>query len=489
MNFVLLLPEIYFFCSLLIFLTYTSILNLSPYYKFPNLFKNNLILLIFILLNVLFLVLNNLNIDSFTISNFFEKNTFTSIVQLLTISFSIIILIVGYPYIINNKINNFELLILFSISIFSLFLLVISVHMTTVYLLLELQGIAFYILTSFNRRNPYSLESGLKYFILGSFSSILLLFGISIIYGFTGLLSFNDINLFLKNIDLYNSNFNFNLISIGFVFILISFLFKFYAAPFHLWISDIYQGAPTVITAFFAVVPFISIFYLFNKILLVVFFKLYVIYNPIIMITIVTSLTLGTFGALYQKKIKRLLAYSSITGIGYFLLLFIYENPIMLQNIYTYILLYSFSLLSIFTLFLQLFLSKDKKYIEQISSLKGLININRGIAIILLFFIFNIAGIPPFSLFIGKLLLLTALAISKNYFFIFITIIITILSCYYYLKLIKIVYFDVSDSKWLLIKNLNYTTSFLLIIFAFLQLYFFLNPSIIFFVKYIVFSI
>lgn len=489
MNFVLLLPEIYFFCSLLIFLTYTSILNLSPYYKFPNLFKNNLILLIFILLNVLFLVLNNLNIDSCTISNFFEKNTFTSIVQLLTISFSIIILIVGYPYIINNKINNFELLILFSISIFSLFLLVISVHMTTVYLLLELQGIAFYILTSFNRRNPYSLESGLKYFILGSFSSILLLFGISIIYGFTGLLSFNDINLFLKNIDLYNSNFNFNLISIGFVFILISFLFKFYAAPFHLWISDIYQGAPTVITAFFAVVPFISIFYLFNKILLVVFFKLYVIYNPIIMITIVTSLTLGTFGALYQKKIKRLLAYSSITGIGYFLLLFIYENPIMLQNIYTYILLYSFSLLSIFTLFLQLFLSKDKKYIEQISSLKGLININRGIAIILLFFIFNIAGIPPFSLFIGKLLLLTALAISKNYFFIFLTIIITILSCYYYLKLIKIVYFDVSDSKWLLIKNLNYTTSFLLIIFAFLQLYFFLNPSIIFFVKYIVFSI
>jgi NADH-quinone oxidoreductase subunit N len=435
------------------------------------------------------LVLNFLNISDFTISNFFYKDTFISILQLITIFFSIILLLIGYSYMINNRINHFEILILFSFAIFSLFFLVTSTHMANMYLLLELQGITFYILTSFNRRNQYSLESGLKYFILGSFSSILLLFGISILYGFTGLLSFTDIYLFLKNTDSFISNFNFNLISIGFIFIIISFLFKFYAAPFHLWIADIYQGAPTVITAFFSVIPFFSIYYLFSKLLIIVFFKLYIIYNPIINLTIIFSLLLGTFGALYQKKIKRLLAYSSITGIGYFLLLFISESPFMLYNIFTYILLYSFSLLSIFSFFLQLFLLKEKKYIEQISLLSGYVNINKYNSLVLLVFFFSIAGIPPFSVFIGKLFLLTALAINKNYFFIFLIIVVTILSCYYYLKLIKIVFFNIGN-KWLLLSNSNFIPSFFLIIFSILHFYFFLNPSILnLYMKYIIFSI
>jgi len=487
--YILLIPEIYFFFGILFLLSYNSILNLSTYYKFPNNFKNNLFMLILLLINVSILVLNYLNISDFTISNFFYKDTFISIIQLITIFFSIILLIVGYSYIINSRINHFEILVLFSFAIFSLFLLVTSIHMTNMYLLLELQGITFYILTSFNRSNQYSLESGLKYFILGSFSSILLLFGITIIYGFTGLLSFTYIYIFLKNIDSFILNFNFNLISIGFLFITISFLFKFYAAPFHLWIADIYQGAPTIITAFFSVIPFISIYYLFSKLLIIVFFKLYVIYNPIINITIILSLVLGTFGALYQKKIKRLLAYSSITGIGYFLLSFVSESPFMLYNISTYILLYSFGLLSIFGLFLQFFIAKEKKYVEQISLLNGYININKFNSFLLLVFFFNIAGIPPFSVFFGKLFLLTALAISKNYFFIFLIIIITIISCYYYLKLIKIIYFNVNNN-WLLIENTNFISSFLLIMFSILHLYFFLDPSLLnVFTKYIIFSI
>jgi NADH-quinone oxidoreductase subunit N len=357
------------------------------------------------------------------------------------------------------------------------------------YLLLELQGISFYILTSFNRKNQYSLESGLKYFILGSFSSILLLFGISLLYGFSGLLSFNEIYFFLKNIDIYISNFNFNLISIAFIFITISFLFKFYAAPFHFWIADIYQGAPTVVTAFFSVIPFFSIYYLFIKLLLIVFFKLYFIYNFIIKIAIVTSLVIGTFGALSQKKIKRLLAYSSITGIGYFLSLFLSESPILLYNIYTYVLLYSFSLLSIFAVFLQLYMKKDKKYIEQFSLLAGYVYINKYISLVLLVFFFSIAGIPPFSLFIGKLFLLTTLAINKNYFFIFLVIFITILSAYYYLRIIKIIFFN-KNNKWIMVSNFDFASSFLISIFVVIHFYFFLNPSILsIFLKYILFSI
>jgi NADH-quinone oxidoreductase subunit N len=487
--YILLIPEIYFFFFLIFYLFYTSIINLSQYYKFPNHYKNNLFILLLSLLNIAFLILNYINISDYSISNYFYKDTFVSILQLFTISFSILLLLVSYSYVKNNNINYFELLILFSFAIFSLCLLITSTHMTTMYLLLELQGISFYILTSFNRKNQYSLESGLKYFILGSFSSILLLFGISLLYGFSGLLSFNEIYFFLKNIDIYISNFNFNLISIAFIFITISFLFKFYAAPFHFWIADIYQGAPTVVTAFFSVIPFFSIYYLFIKLLLIVFFKLYFIYNFIIKIAIVTSLVIGTFGALSQKKIKRLLAYSSITGIGYFLSLFLSESPILLYNIYTYVLLYSFSLLSIFAVFLQLYMKKDKKYIEQFSLLAGYVYINKYISLVLLVFFFSIAGIPPFSLFIGKLFLLTTLAINKNYFFIFLVIFITILSAYYYLRIIKIIFFN-KNNKWIMVSNFDFASSFLISIFVVIHFYFFLNPSILsIFLKYILFSI
>jgi NADH-quinone oxidoreductase subunit N len=487
--YLLLIPEIYFFFFLIFYLFYCSIINLSSFYKFPNHYKHNIYILSLILLNIFFLVFNYINISDYTIFNYYYKDTFISILQLITIFFSFLLIIISYSYVKNIKINHFELLILILFGIFSIFLLVTSIHMISMYLLLELQGITFYILTSFNRNNQYSLESGLKYFILGSFSSILLLFGISLLYGFTGLLSFNDIYLFLKNIDLYFLNFNFNLIIIATLFIIVSFLFKFYAAPFHLWIADIYQGAPTIVTAFFSIIPFFSLYYLFIKLLLVVFFKLNIIFISIFKLAIILSLVIGTLGALYQKKIKRLIAYSSVTNIGYFLSLFLSESPILVYNIYIYILLYSFTLLSLFSLFLQLFLKKENKYIEQFSLLTGYVYINKYISLLFLVFFFSIAGIPPFSLFIGKLFLLTTLAINKNYFFIILIIIITILSCYYYLKIIKIIFFNI-NKKWLFVSNFNFISSFFLVIFAILHFYFFLSPSILnLFMKYIIFSI
>ncbi len=485
----LLLPELYFFFVILFFLLYTTINNLSPFYKFPNLYKNNLFFLILSFINILFFIFNYINISEYSIFNFFYKDTFISILQILTIFFTILLLFVVYSYINNNKLNHFEYFIILLFSVFSLCLLVTCNHMTNMYLLLELQGFSFYVLTAFNRNNQYSVESGLKYFILGSFSSIILLFGISILYGFSGLLSFSEIHLFLQNIDLYSINMSINIISVSFIFITISFLFKLYAAPFHLWVSDIYQGSPMMVTAFFSVIPSFSVFFIFSKLLLVVFYKLYLIYSPILVITIISSFLLGTFGALYQKKIKRLLAYSSITSIGYFLLLFISESPIMLYHIYSYMLLYSFSLLTIFTIFLQLYLKKQNLYVEQFSSLQGYININKFNAAILLFLFFSIAGIPPFSLFIGKLFLLTNLAFEKNFFFIFIILIITILSCYYYLRIIKMIFFN-KNKNWLFINNMDFVSSFLLIIFIVLQLYFFFQPSILtLLLKYSLFSL
>lgn len=487
--YILLIPEIYFLFAILFYIFYTSIINLSSHYKFFNFFNNNLYFFCLILINVFILTCNFINVTDINISNFYYKDTFISILQLFTLSFSIILLLVGRSYIKNTGINNFELLILLLFSIFSIFLIPTSNNIPILYLYLELQGISFYILTASTRKNQYSLESGLKYFILGSFSSILLLIGTNIVYAYSALLNFTDLLLFIKDLDLFVTDYS--LLGVGFIFIIISFLFKFYAAPFHLWVSDIYQGAPTIITAFFSVIPLPSLFYIFSKIVSLTFLKMYMIYNPIFNITIVLSLFIGTLGALYQRKIKKLLAYSSVTSIGYFLSAFIVQSPIMLYNVYIYIFLYSFSLLSIFAVFLQLRITnrREQKYIEQLSLLNGFIYINKYFTYSLLVFFFNIAGIPPFSLFIGKLFLLTSLAFNHNYIMIFIIVLVTILSCFYYVKLIKIMFFN-NPQKLMNLSRPDFISSFIISFFVILNFIFFLNPSIIItLAKFVIFSI
>ncbi len=492
--YLLLIPEIYFIFIVLYYLTYTTIINLSANYSFSNNMKNYVFFLVLSIINIMMLIFNYISIGEFSILQYIQKDTFVSILQLITLFLTLLLIFVMYDYIKKNKFNQFEFFVILFFSILSICLLVTSSNMTNLYLLLELQGFSFYILTAYNKNNQYSVESGLKYYILGSFSSVLLLFGISILYGFTGLLSFKEIEFFLYNLDMYTDTNNINIISVSFLFIVVSFLFKLYAAPFHLWVSDIYQGAPMMVTAFFSTVPLISTFYLFSKIVLNVFYKLNDIYSPVITIAILSSFFLGTFAALYQKKIKRLLAFSTVTSIGYFLILFLSESPMLILNVFTYIALYSFSLFTLFAIFLQLYLFKSNIYIEQFTMLSGYYKKNKFIALLLVFSLFSIAGIPPFSLFIGKLFLLTNLAIMENYFYLFLVIIITLLSCYYYLKIIKIIFFNklknINTNEIFIFANVNFISIFIISLCVLLQLFFFLNPSLLtVFIKYSLFSL
>lgn len=488
MVYLLLLPEIYFIFVVLFFLTYTTIVNLSKTYNFPNNTKNYLFFFILSIINIMLLLFNYIHLGEFNILQYVKKDTFIFFLQLITLFFTVLLSFLMYDYIKINKFNQFELYVLFFFSALSLCLLVTCNHMTSLYLILELQGFSFYILTAYNKNNQYSVESGLKYYILGSFSSILLLFGISLVYGFTGLLSFKEIEIFLNNFDYYINNVSIHLISASFIFILISFLFKLYAAPFHLWVSDIYQGAPMMVTAYFSSVPFISVFFIFSKLLLNTFYVLNIIYSPIIIITIFSSLLLGTFGALFQKKIKRLLAYSTVTSVGYFLTMFISNNFILINSVYTYIFLYSFSLLTLFSIFLQLYLNKKKLYVENISLLNGYFYNNKFMSLLLLFIFFTLAGIPPFSLFIGKLFLLTSIANIQMYQFLFLALLATILSCFYYLKIVKIIYFN-KIKNWNYYSQINFIPAFFISLFIILQFLFFINPSwIIIFFKYNIYS-
>lgn len=476
--YLLLLPEIYFIFLVLFFLTYTTIVNLSKTYSFPNNTKNYLFFFLLCIVNVMFLMLNYINIGEFNILQYIKKDSFISILQLITLFFTFLLSFLMYDYLKNNKFNQFELYVLFLFAALSICLLVICNHMTTLYLVLELQGFSFYILTAYNKNNQYSVESGLKYYILGSFSSVILLFGVSFIYGFTGLLSFKEIEIFLHNFNYYIGNISIHFLHISFLFIMISFLFKLYAAPFHLWVSDIYQGAPTMVTAYFASVPLISTFFIFSKLLLNTFYSFNTVYSPIIAITIVCSIVLGTFGALYQKKIKRLLAYSSVTSIGYFLTMFLSDSGILTTNVFVYIFLYSFSLFTLFSLLLQLFLKKKKISIENISMLSGYFKNNSFISLLFLSIFFTLAGIPPFSLFFGKLFLLTSITYLKMFQFLFIAIVFTILSAFYYLKIVKIIFFN-DYKSWDFFSRINYISAFFISISVLLQLFFFLKPSII----------
>ena len=333
-----------------------------------------------------------------------------------------------------------------------------TIDLLSFYLLLEIQSLCFYMLTAFNKHNQYSVESGLKYFILSSFSSICLLFGFSFIYGITGSFNFFDIYLFFSNQEI-NYNYSYFIINL---LILIAFLFKLYIAPFHLWISDIYQGAPSMTTAYFATITSFPLFYIFIKFFINFFYWIQPFFILFFSILSICSMILGLIGALYQKKIKRLIAFSSVSNIGYLIIGFIQENPQTLSYSITYFLLYMINVTGLFLIFLNLYLSKFNFFLERFTLLSGLINKNKGLALCLILLFFTAAGIPPFSLFLVKILILTGLSYNFYTILLFVLILSAIISSFYYLRIIKIMSFNINN-QWLFLSKISYINYLLLI--------------------------
>jgi NADH-quinone oxidoreductase subunit N len=399
------------------------------------------------------------------------KNTGDIYIKMIIILLSIVFIIYSNFYVKTMKYNTFEYFIVLYFILMSFSFFILAIDVISFYLLLEIQSLSFYLLTALNKRNQYSVESGLKYFILSSFSSVSLLFGFSFLYGLTGTLNINELGLFFINFNLVSGILLVYLLST--LLILLAFLFKLYAAPFHLWISDIYQGAPTMVTAFFGIITALPLFYVFIKYYIFFLFGLeyYIFY--ILFIVSVLSMLMGTFGALYQKKIKRLIAFSSISNIGYVLIGFLQENPLMISHSLTYFILYIINSMGIFLIFLNLYIIKKGFFLERLSLLSGILKQNKILGMSLIIFFFTASGIPPFSLFFGKVLLLTGLSYQVYSIIIFILVITTILSSFYYLRLIKIISFE-NKKKWLYIKPISYINCVLILLLVFFQFIFFL---------------
>ena len=457
-NLNILLPEI--FLTLSIF----SILMIGVFLKNSfNLIFNLSSIIIIITIAIIF---NRPNIEEKIFLDSFTRDAFSNFFKILILISSLFVLNTSKNYITDKKLDKFEYPIIILLSILGMFFMVSSNDIIVFYLGLELQSLSLYILASIDRDNLKSSESGIKYFILSALSSGLLLYGCSLLYGFSG----------STNFDLIANELNKENIGAVFamVFILVGLAFKISAVPFHMWTPDVYEGAPTSITSYFAVVPKVAGLAVLIKFMFIPFSNILSEWQTIIIFISIASMILGAVAAISQKNIKRLLAYSSIGHIGYALAGVATGNVSGYQSAIVYISIYVIMNIGIFScLYL---LKKDGEYKENISDLSGVSKKHPLLAISFLIILFSLAGIPPLGGFFAKFYIFSAVLEQQMFTLAIIGLLATVISAFYYLKIIKIIYFDDSVITFDAVKNKKAQAS--IFISCSILLTFFLYPSI-----------
>lgn len=354
---------------------------------------------------------------------------------------SILLISSAIILILPNNIYNYEFSQLVLLATLGMMLLISSNDLIMLYLSIELISLSSYVLATIRIKSQHSTEAGLKYFLLGALTSGLLLFGMTLLYAFTG--ETNLVNI--ANIIWYTQYET--QISFAILFIFVPLLFKLAAAPFHMWLPDVYEGSPTIVTAYFAIVPKIAILFTLINLTLNIFIPLQKFIIPLFITTAIASLFVGAIGAINQSKIKRLIAYSAILNIGWILIAFIPLSLQSLQAVFIYIILYIIMSINLFTLLLNF---NQHNYITQFSALS---RYNPLLAYTFAFTLLSIAGIPPLAGFFSKYLVLFN-AIQNHYSLLaFIAIIASAISTFYYLRIIKYIFFK--HSQFFYYKHLN----------------------------------
>ena len=396
----------------------------------------------------------------------FTRDAFSNYFKVLILLSSLFVLNSSKDFIVENKLDKFEYPIIILLSILGMFFMVSSNDLILFYLGLELQSLSLYILASIDRDNLRSTESGIKYFVLSALSSGLLLYGCSLLYGFTGSTNFD---LIASQLNKENTGAVFAM-----VFILVGLAFKVSAVPFHMWTPDVYEGAPTSITSYFAVVPKVAGLALLIKFMFIPFSNILLEWQTIIIFISIASMILGAVAAMVQKNFKRLLAYSSIGHIGYALAgvatgaVSGYESAIVYISIYVIMNIGAFSCLYL--------LKKDGQYRENISDLSGISKKHPLLAISFLIILFSLAGVPPLGGFFAKFYVFVAVLEREMYTLAIIGLLTTVMSAFYYLKIIKTIYFD--DSIIAFEQTKNRTAQISIFASCTILITFFLYPSI-----------
>ena len=456
-NFELILPELFLSLSIM------SSLIIGVFKKKSSKLIQNISLVV-LLITAVIIFNETLGINEVKL---FNKSIiidyFSSLMKILTILSAFLVLAISSNYLKIFKIFKIEYPILILSSVLGMMIMISSNDLIVFYMGLELQSLALYVLATFNRDQLKSSEAGLKYFILSALSSGLLLYGCSLIYGFTGSTNFNIIAEQLNSSEYA--------LTFGIVFILVGLAFKISAVPFHMWAPDVYEGSPTSVTLFFTMVPKIAALTVFIRFLYIPFLNLIDQWQTILIFLSIASMLFGAIAAIGQTNLKRLIAYSSIGHVGYTLAGVATGSNEGIQSSVIYISIYVLMNLGLFSCLLMM--KRNNEYYEKIDDLAGLSKNHPLLSISLLIILFSLAGIPPLAGFFAKFYIFKAVIEQSMYFLAIVGLLSTVIAAFYYLRIIKIIYFDEEKEKydrdhsfWLKF-SLSLSTVFILLYFVF----------------------
>lgn len=365
----------------------------------------------------------------------FTVDPFAVFIKALILAGAALTLILSLDYNEHQGIARFEYPVLMLFAVVGMMGMASATNLMMLYLSLELQSLALYVLAAFARDELRSAEAGLKYFVLGALASGLLLYGISLVYGFSGSMDFRVLARALVSPASASPG-----MIVGVVFVIVGLGFKVAAAPFHMWTPDVYEGAPTPVTAFFATAPKIAALALFLRTMYQPFGHLVISWQVLIEIMSIASMVLGAFAAIGQTSFKRLMAYSSIGHVGYALIGLAVGTPVGLRGVLVYLIVYIF--MSAGTWACVIAMRRQGMALEKLDDLSGLGRTDPGLALAIAIFMFSMAGIPPLSGFFGKLYVFLPAVQSGMWTLAVVGVLSSVVASYYYMRVVKVMYFD-----------------------------------------------
>ena len=480
-NFLSVFPEIFLLLVGMTYLLYGVVWSTSKEKNYPMLLHNISWLTLVALVYTVFLLVNNPIDHAVFFYNTLLVDDFTQCMKLLVLVCTFLCIFMSLEYMRQESLNAFESLLLVLLSAISMLFLISSADFISMYLAIELQSLCFYVIAAVKRNSEFSTEAGLKYFLLGAFSSGLLLFGCSLIYGFTGVTNFSELaKIFTGGTqEILASTSSLPACELGMVFLLVGFLFKIAAAPFHMWSPDVYEGAPTWITAYFMITPKAALFAVFLRIFLESFYDFLLPWQKLFILSSLASMIVGSLAALSQTRVKRLLAFSSIGHVGYLLAGFACGTVEGIQALIVYLVVYIVMNLNMFA-FILCSMHRDLTHVlprvKYITDLAFLAKTNPILALTFALTLFSMAGIPPLAGFYSKAFLFFAAMSSNLYVLAIIGVLCSVVSCFYYIRLIKVMFFE-APKHWCSFSRLPKENALILALSLFFILFLMMYPS------------
>ena len=453
-NFHSILPEFILFISGMLLLMY------GAFVKNKNSSNLNILTLltIFIASISLLFVPDKSSIASST----FINSLLTKYIKLFILILSFLVIYISSNYLKKNQIYFFEYPVLLIFSILGMLVMISANDLIILYISIELQSLSLYVLVALRRGSIKGSEAALKYFILGSIASAVILYGSSMVYSVVGTTNYELIKQFSdQSLD--------NLIlSLGLVLIISGIAFKLSAAPFHMWTPDVYEGAPTSVTTVLITLPKLAALIVLVNLLIYPFQNQTITWVPIIIIISILSMAIGSISALKQDNLKRLFAFSTIANIGYVMIGLASVNDEAIKASFLYMFIYTLATLGVFSFIM--ILRREDRQLVTVSDISGLSRSKPLLALSVAILLLSLAGIPPFGGFFGKLFIFTAAIEAGNLYLAIAGVIFSVISAYYYLKIIKTMYLDESSEE--LNYNLDQKQLFIIILMAFIMLFF-----------------